>query len=112
MTTPDPIFQGISTQRQYTLLSTDKQFGQNDELNLYVVLNKNNENIGGETINTYEYNQSIQWLYISNITDYYDPFDNKKFLFQEITFSSVNDHLSKSGMAIWQKIQHGKPSNS
>ncbi|AXF97021.1 hypothetical protein [Spiroplasma phoeniceum] len=105
--TPDPIFQGISTQRQYTLLSTDKQFGQNDELNLYVVLNKNNENIGGETINTYEYNQSIQWLYISNITDYYDPFDNKKFLFQEITFSSVNDHLSKSGMAIWQKIQHG-----
>uniref|UniRef100_UPI0015E12D02 hypothetical protein n=1 Tax=Spiroplasma melliferum TaxID=2134 RepID=UPI0015E12D02 len=105
--TPDPVFQGISTQRQYTLLSTEKQFGQNDELSLYIVLNNNNENIGGETINTYEYNQSIQWLYISNITDYYDPFDNKKFLFQEITFSSVNDQLSKSGMAIWQKIQHG-----
>lgn len=105
--TPDPVFQGISTQRQYTLLSTDKQFNQNDELNLYIVLNRNNENIGGETINTYEYNQSIQWLYISNITDYYDPFDNRKFLFQEITFSSVNDQLSKSGMAIWQKIQHG-----
>ncbi|WP_353487113.1 hypothetical protein, partial [Spiroplasma phoeniceum] len=105
--TPDPVFQGISTQRQYTLLSTDKQFNQNDELNLYIVLNRNNENIGGETINTYEYNQSIQWLYISNITDYYDPFDNRKFLFQEITVSSGNDQLSKSGMAIWQKIQHG-----
>jgi hypothetical protein len=58
--TPDPVFQGISTQRQYTLLSTEKQFNQNDELNLYIVLNSNNQNIGGETINTYEYNQSIQ----------------------------------------------------
>lgn len=105
--TPSPVFTGMTTQRQYTLLTTEKRFTENDELKLYVVLNKNNQNIGGETTNTYEYNQSIQWLYISNITDYYDPFDNKKLLYQEITFSSVNDNLNSSGMTIWQKVQHG-----
>jgi|GEM_PF-4298184 len=47
-------------------------------------------------------------MYISNITNKYDPYTNK-FYCQIITLSSVNDRVSSSGMTLQSFLQYGAP---
>ncbi|MFW4370986.1 MAG: hypothetical protein EHV01_003475, partial [Spiroplasma sp. hy2] len=63
-------------------------------------------NIGGGDINSAP--QDRQWLYPSNVINYYSPYDGI-FLWQEITFSSINDKISNSGLAVRQFIQTSAP---
>ncbi|PWF94120.1 hypothetical protein SMH99_27060 [Spiroplasma poulsonii] len=52
--------------------------------------------------------QDRQWLYPSNVINYYSPYDGS-FLWQEITFSSINDKISNSGLSVRQFIQTSAP---
>lgn len=99
------IFKTISTTRQYTLIMFEEQIKTDDYLQFFCVFNDDNENIGGNTGD----NQDRQLLYISNVTNYYDPYPGGKFAMQSITFSSINDRLQQSGQTTQGFIQYGGP---
>ncbi|AHF61006.1 hypothetical protein P344_03430 [Spiroplasma mirum ATCC 29335] len=105
----EQIFTQQSTERQYTLLILDEDINRlniNDYYNFYVVFNDHGLNIGGGDVNSIP--QDRQWLYPSNVINYYSPWDGS-FLWQQITFSSINDKISNSGLAIRQFIQTSAP---
>ena len=102
-TPSNTIFKNLSIGRTRTLISFNEQIKVNDYLQFFVVLNDNNENIQGT-----DSNQDRQLMYISNITNKYDPYTNK-FYCQIITLSSVNDRVSSSGMTLQSFLQYGAP---
>ncbi|WP_253301157.1 hypothetical protein [Spiroplasma endosymbiont of Phyllotreta cruciferae] len=105
----EQVFTQQSTERQYTLLILDEDADKlniNDYYNFYTVFNDRGLNIGGGDINTAP--QDRQWLYPSNVINYYSPYDGS-FLWQEITFSSINDKISNSGLSVLQFIQTSAP---
>ncbi|KAF0849773.1 hypothetical protein [Spiroplasma poulsonii] len=105
----EQVFTQQSTERQYTLLILDEnaeKLNINDYYNFYTVFNDRGLNIGGGNINTAP--QDRQWLYPSNVINYYSPYDGS-FLWQEITFSSINDKISHSGLSVRQFIQTSAP---
>ncbi len=105
----EQVFTQQSTERQYTLLILDEDVNKlniNDYYNFYTVFNDRGLNIGGGNINTAP--QDRQWLYPSNVINYYSPYDGS-FLWQEITFSSINDKISNSGLSVRQFIQTSDP---
>lgn len=105
----EQVFTQQSTERQYTLLILDEdaeKLNINDYYNFYTVFNDRGLNIGGGDINSSP--QDRQWLYPSNVINYYSPYDGS-FLWQEITFSSINDKISNSGLAVRQFIQTSAP---
>lgn len=85
------LFKTIGTTRQYTLVMFEEHITIDDYLQFFCVFNDENENIGGS-----EKNQDRQVLYISNVSNYYSPY-NGAFSMQVLTFSSVNDRVSASG---------------
>ncbi|ALA97357.1 P123 [Spiroplasma kunkelii CR2-3x] len=100
----EQVFTQQSTERQYTLLILDEdaqKLNINDYYNFYTVFNDRGLNIGGGDINSAP--QDRQWLYLSNVINYYSPYDGS-FLWQEITFSSINDKISHSGLSVRQFI--------
>ncbi len=104
----EQVFTQQSTERQYTLLILDEDADKlniNDYYNFYTVFNDRGLNIGGD-INSAP--QDRQWLYPSNVINYYSPYDGS-FLWQEITFSSINDKISNSGLSVRQFIQTSAP---
>ncbi|WP_425378578.1 hypothetical protein [Spiroplasma endosymbiont of Polydrusus pterygomalis] len=105
----EQVFTQQSTERQYTLLILDEDASKlniNDYYNFYTVFNDHGLNIGGGNINIAP--QDRQWLYPSNVINYYSPWDGS-FLWQEITFSSINDKISNSGLSVRQFIQTSAP---
>ncbi len=105
----EQVFTQQSTERQYTLLILDEDADKlniNDYYNFYTVFNDRGLNIGGGNINTAP--QDRQWLYPSSVINYYSPYDGS-FLWQEITFSSINDKISNSGLSVRQFIQTSAP---
>ncbi|WP_419333857.1 hypothetical protein [Spiroplasma endosymbiont of Sarcophaga variegata] len=105
----EQVFTQQSTERKYTLLILDEDADKlniNDYYNFYTVFNDRGLNIGGGDINSAP--QDRQWLYPSNVINYYSPYDGS-FLWQEITFSSINDKISNSGLAVRQFIQTSAP---
>lgn len=105
----EQVFTQQSTERQYTLLILDEDADKlniNDYYNFYTVFNDRGLNIGGGDINSAP--QDRQWLYPSNVINYYSPYDGS-FLWQEITFSSINDKISNSGLSVRQFIQTSAP---
>ncbi len=105
----EQVFTQQSTERQYTLLILDEDADKlniNDYYNFYTVFNDRGLNIGGGDINSAP--QDRQWLYPSNVINYYSPYDGG-FLWQEITFSSINDKISNSGLSVRQFIQTSAP---
>ncbi|MBW3058939.1 MAG: hypothetical protein CXB60_07795 [Spiroplasma poulsonii] len=105
----EQVFTQQSTERQYTLLILDEDVNKlniNDYYNFYTAFNDRGLNIGGGDINSAP--QDRQWLYPSNVINYYSPYDGS-FLWQEITFSSINDKISNSGLAVRQFIQTSAP---
>jgi hypothetical protein len=105
----EQVFTQQSTERQYTLLILDEDADKlniNDYYNFYTVFNDRGLNIGGGDINSSP--QDRQWLYPSNVINYYSPYDGS-FLWQEITFSSINDKISNSGLSVRQFIQTSAP---
>ncbi|WP_425377878.1 hypothetical protein [Spiroplasma endosymbiont of Polydrusus pterygomalis] len=105
----EQVFTQQSTERQYTLLILDEDADKlniNDYYNFYTVFNDHGLNIGGGNINIAP--QDRQWLYPSNVINYYSPYDGS-FLWQEITFSSINDKISNSGLSVRQFIQTSAP---
>ncbi len=105
----EQVFTQQSTERQYTLLILDEDADKlniNDYYNFYTVFNDRGLNIGGGDINSAP--QDRQWLYPSNVINYYSPYDGS-FLWQEITFSSINDKISHSGLSVRQFIQTSAP---
>ncbi|WP_253301032.1 hypothetical protein [Spiroplasma endosymbiont of Phyllotreta cruciferae] len=105
----EQVFTQQSTERQYTLLILDEdaeKLNINDYYNFYTVFNDHGLNIGGGNINIAP--QDRQWLYPSNVINYYSPYDGS-FLWQEITFSSINDKISNSGLSVRQFIQTSAP---
>ncbi len=105
----EKVFTQQSTERQYTLLILDEDADKlniNDYYNFYTVFNDRGLNIGGGDINSAP--QDRQWLYPSNVINYYSPYDCG-FLWQEITFSSINDKISNSGLSVRQFIQTSAP---
>ncbi|MBW3057640.1 hypothetical protein D6D54_04905 [Spiroplasma poulsonii] len=105
----EQVFTQQSTERQSTLLILDEDADKlniNDYYNFYTVFNDRGLNIGGGDINSSP--QDRQWLYPSNVINYYSPYDGS-FLWQEITFSSINDKISNSGLAVRQFIQTSAP---
>ncbi|QIA73400.1 hypothetical protein GL982_07175 [Spiroplasma citri] len=105
----EQVFTQQSTERQYTLLILDEdaeKLNINDYYNFYTVFNDRGLNIGGGDINSAP--QDRQWLYPSNVINYYSPYDGS-FLWQEITFSSINDKISHSGLSVRQFIQTSAP---
>ncbi len=105
----EQVFTQQSTERQYTLLILDEyadKLNINDYYNFYTVFNDRGLNIGGGDINSAP--QDRQWLYPSNVINYYSPYDGG-FLWQEITFSSINDKISNSGLSVRQFIQTSAP---
>ncbi|WP_425378313.1 hypothetical protein [Spiroplasma endosymbiont of Polydrusus pterygomalis] len=105
----EQVFTQQSTERQYTLLILDEDASKlniNDYYNFYTVFNDHGLNIGGGNINIAP--QDRQWLYPSNVINYYSPYDGS-FLWQEITFSSINDKISNSGLSVRQFIQTSAP---
>ncbi|WP_419334122.1 hypothetical protein [Spiroplasma endosymbiont of Sarcophaga variegata] len=105
----EQVFTQQSTERQYTLLILDEDVNKlniNDYYNFYTVFNDRGLNIGGGDINSAP--QDRQWLYPSNVINYYSPYDGS-FLWQEITFSSINDKISNSGLSVRQFIQTSAP---
>ncbi|UZQ29085.1 MAG: hypothetical protein OHM56_07570 [Spiroplasma phoeniceum] len=77
-----------------------------DYYNFYTVFKDRGLNIGGGDINSAP--QDRQWLYPSNVINYYSPYDGS-FLWQEITLSSINDKISNSGLSVRQFIQTSAP---
>ncbi|AXF96864.1 hypothetical protein [Spiroplasma phoeniceum] len=105
----EQVFTQQSTERQYTLLILDEdaeKLNINDYYNFYTVFSDRGLNIGGGDINSAP--QDRQWLYPSNVINYYSPYDGS-FLWQEITFSSINDKISHSGLSVRQFIQTSAP---
>ncbi|RUO85968.1 hypothetical protein, partial [Spiroplasma endosymbiont of Megaselia nigra] len=105
----EQVFTQQSTERQYTLLILDEDVNKlniNDYYNFYTVFNDRGLNIGGGDINSAP--QDRQWLYPSNVINYYSPYDGS-FLWQEITLSSINDKISHSGLSVRQFIQTSAP---
>ncbi|WP_338990213.1 hypothetical protein [Spiroplasma endosymbiont of Seladonia tumulorum] len=105
----EQVFTQQSTERQYTLLILDEDITKiniNDYYNFYTVFNDCGLNIGGGDINSAP--QDRQWLYPSNVINYYSVEDGD-FLWQEITFSSINDKISNSGLSVRQFIQTSAP---
>ncbi|WP_338992572.1 hypothetical protein [Spiroplasma endosymbiont of Seladonia tumulorum] len=105
----EQVFTQQSTERQYTLLILDEDITKlniNDYYNFYTVFNDRGLNIGGGNINSAP--QDRQWLYPSNVINYYSVEDGD-FLWQEITFSSINDKISNSGLSVRQFIQTSAP---
>ncbi|WP_342256267.1 hypothetical protein [Spiroplasma endosymbiont of Poecilobothrus nobilitatus] len=105
----EQVFTQQSTERQYTLLILDEDVNKlniNDYYNFYTAFNDRGLNIGGGDINSAP--QDRQWLYPSNVINYYSPYDGS-FLWQEITFSSINDKISNSGLSVKQFIQTSAP---
>ncbi len=105
----EQVFTQQSTERQYTLLILDEDVNKlniNDYYNFYTVFNDRGLNIGGGDINSTP--QDRQWLYPSNVINYYSPYDGS-FLWQEITFSSINDKISNNGLSVRQFIQTSAP---
>ncbi|WP_419333898.1 hypothetical protein [Spiroplasma endosymbiont of Sarcophaga variegata] len=105
----EQVFTQQSTERQYTLLILDEDITKlniNDYYNFYTVFNDRGLNIGGGDINSAP--QDRQWLYPSNVINYYSVEDGD-FLWQEITFSSINDKISNSGLSVRQFIQTSAP---
>ncbi len=105
----EQVFTQQSTERQYTLLILDEDVNKlniNDYYNFYTVFNDRGLNIGGGDINSSP--QDRQWLYPSNVINYYSPYDGS-FLWQEITLSSINDKISNSGLSVRQFIQTSAP---
>ncbi|MBW3058564.1 MAG: hypothetical protein CXB60_05570 [Spiroplasma poulsonii] len=105
----EQVFTQQSTERQYTLLILDEDVNKlniNDYYNFYTVFNDRGLNIGGGDINSAP--QDRQWLYPLNVINYYSPYDGS-FLWQEITFSSINDKISNSGLSVRQFIQTSAP---
>ncbi len=81
----------------------EEQITVDDYLQFFTVFNNKNENIGGK-----DKNQDRQLLYISNVTNYYSPY-NQAFSMQVITFSSINDNLQASGQTTLGFINYGSP---
>ncbi|WP_424525589.1 hypothetical protein [Spiroplasma endosymbiont of Glossina fuscipes fuscipes] len=105
----EQVFTQQSTERQYTLLILEEdaeKLNINDYYNFYTVFNDRGLNIGGGDINSSS--QDRQWLYPSNVINYYSVEDGD-FLWQEITFSSINDKISHSGLSVRQFIQTSAP---
>ncbi len=105
----EQVFTQQSTERQYTLLILDDDANKlniNDYYNFYMVFNDRGLNIGGGNINTAP--QDRQWLYPSNVINYHSTYDGI-FLWQEITFSSINDKISNSVLSVRQFIQTSAP---
>ncbi|WP_375318093.1 hypothetical protein [Spiroplasma endosymbiont of Virgichneumon dumeticola] len=98
------LFKTISTTRQYTLVMFEEQITVDDYLQFFCVFNDKNENIGSNTGK----NQDRQLLYISNVTNYYSPY-NGEFSMQVLTFSSVNDRAVASGQNTLDYVQYASP---
>ncbi|WP_342275750.1 hypothetical protein [Spiroplasma endosymbiont of Nebria brevicollis] len=98
------LFKTISTTRQYILVMFEEQITVDDYLQFFCVFNDKNENIGGNTGK----NQDRQLLYISNVTNYYSPY-NGEFSMQVLTFSSVNDRAVASGQNTLDYVQYASP---
>lgn len=81
----------------------EEQIVIDDYLHFFVVFNNKNENIGGK-----DKNQDRQLLYISDVTNYYSPY-NQSFSMQVITFSSINDKLQASGQTTLGFINYASP---
>ena len=82
----------------------ENQITVDDYLQFFCVFNDENENIGGNTGK----NQDRQLLYLSNVNNYYNPF-NGKFAMQVLTFSSVNDRIVASGQNTMDFVQYASP---
>lgn len=81
----------------------EEQIIVDDYLQFFTVFNNKNENIGGK-----DKNQDRQLLYISDVTNYYSPY-NQAFSMQVITFSSINDKLQASGQTTLGFINYASP---
>ncbi len=98
------IFKTVQTKRQYTLVMFEEHITIDDYLQFFVVFNDENENIGGNSGK----NQDRQLLYISNVTNYYSPY-NGAFSMQVLTFSSLNDRVVASGQNTLDFVQYASP---
>ncbi len=98
------IFKTVQTKRQYTLVMFEEHITIDDYLQFFVVFNDENENIGGNS----RKNQDRQLLYISNVTNYYSPY-NGAFSIQVLTFSSLNDRVISSGQNTLDFVQYASP---
>ncbi len=98
------IFKTVQTKRQYTLVMFEEHITIDDYLQFFVVFNDENENIGGNSSK----NQDRQLLYISNVTNYYSPY-NGAFSMQVLTFSSLNDRVVSSGQNTLDFVQYASP---
>ncbi len=98
------IFKTVQTKRQYTLVMFEEHITIDDYLQFFVVFNDENENIGGNSTK----NQDRQLLYISNVTNYYSPY-NGAFSMQVLTFSSLNDRVISSGQNTLDFVQYASP---
>ncbi|WP_342265965.1 hypothetical protein [Spiroplasma endosymbiont of Villa modesta] len=98
------IFKTVQTKRQYTLVMFEEHITIDDYLQFFVVFNDENENIGGNSGK----NQDRQLLYISNVTNYYSPY-NGAFSMQVLTFSSLNDRVISSGQNTLDFVQYASP---
>ncbi|BDT05084.1 hypothetical protein [Spiroplasma ixodetis] len=98
------IFKTVQTKRQYTLVMFEEHITIDDYLQFFVVFNDENENIGGNSGK----NQDRQLLYISNVTNYYSPY-NGAFSMQVLTFSSLNDRVVSSGQNTLDFVQYASP---
>ncbi len=98
------IFKTVQTKRQYTLVMFEEHITIDDYLQFFVVFNDENENIGGNSGK----NQDRQLLYISNVTNYYSPY-NGAFSIQVLTFSSLNDRVISSGQNTLDFVQYASP---
>lgn len=106
-------FKTMETKRNYTLMMSEDFLTPDDYLQFFVIFNDSGENIGGGTStqkgSPIDTNQDRQWLYISNVINYYSPYIPDKIAYQLITFSSVNDRLDNTGQNITTFIQTAKP---
>lgn len=98
------IFKTVQTKRQYTLVMFEEHITIDDYLQFFCVFNDENENIGGNSGK----NQDRQLLYISNVTNYYSPY-NGAFSMQVLTFSSLNDRVVSSGQNTLDFVQYASP---
>ncbi len=98
------IFKTVQTKRQYTLVMFEEHITIDDYLQFFVVFNDENENIGGNSGK----NQDRQLLYISNVTNYYSPY-NGAFSMQVLTFSSLNDRVVSTGQNTLDFVQYASP---
>ncbi len=98
------IFKTVQTKRQYTLVMFEEHITIDDYLQFFCVFNDENENIGGNSGK----NQDRQLLYISNVTNYYSPY-NGAFSMQVLTFSSLNDRVVASGQNTLDFVQYASP---